>query len=461
MKNKKLLLIISSILLVLVISYLIPILIYNQDVFAKKTIINNIDISGLTIKEAQDKINKESQKNIIIKKRDGKEEKLVLGNDSPKIIFEDSLNNILSKQSRAKWLQYLISGDIHSIDFKTEYNKDKIDEKIMNLNMIINPTIQDPQDAYIEEDDGGFRIVKEVAGNRVNAEKLKEIIYENLQNQNYNIDLTNEDIYLKPNIKSDSSELMAQLKNFEKLKDLHINIDMVGATEELSFSDLKNYISFDEEGHYKFDKEKMYEDFSGYANKYNTFGSVRTFNTTKLGAIQVGGSKVDSYGFQLAIKDTVEAVIKAINEGKSDVKAVWKIPAMVRNENDDIGKTYVEIDLSRQHLWYYVNGELKLESDIVSGKDSSPTPTGVNRVWHKQRNKTLIGADWRQPVDYWMPFNWENCGMHDSNYRKAFGGKIYHRNGSHGCINMPPKKAKALYEMIKLDTPVIVYKSAK
>lgn len=40
--------------------------------------------------------------------------------------------------------------------------------------------------------------------------------------------------------------------------------------------------------------------------------------------------------------------------------------AMDRSSND-IGNTYIEVDLSRQKMWYYVDGELYVETDIVSG----------------------------------------------------------------------------------------------
>ena len=35
---------------------------------------------------------------------------------------------------------------------------------------------------------------------------------------------------------------------------------------------------------------------------------------------------------------------------------------------DDIGNTYVEIDYTSQHLWYYKDGSLVTDTGIVSGK---------------------------------------------------------------------------------------------
>lgn len=456
---RKIKIIFLSIILIALIVYIVPVVKNDNSVFLKNTTINNIDVSGLTAGEAQDEILEKSGEDITIRRRDGKEEKLPIATSDFIIDFGDSVAQELSRQNVFMWPIYRISGNNINIDIHKTYNKDSIDKKIAGLNMVINPTIQDPQDAYVKQTDTGFQIVKEVAGNRVDLEKFKNIVYNNLDKNNNLIDLTNEDVYLKPKIKSDSPEILKQLEGFKKFEGIEVTIDFVGASEKLGFQDLKEYISFNENGEIVFDDEKMIEAFTEYSKKYNTFGKVRDFNATGIGTVKVGGTNVDSYGFQLAITKTANAVKEAIKNGQKEVKAVWKIPALVRNDGDDIGNTYVEIDLTRQHLWYYVNGKLALESNIVSGKDSTPTPVGMNRVWHKERNKTLVGPGYRQPVSYWMPFNWVDCGMHDTSYRSNYGGQIYKRSGSHGCVNMPPAKAKALYEMIKLDTPVIVYKS--
>ena len=47
-----------------------------------------------------------------------------------------------------------------------------------------------------------------------------------------------------------------------------------------------------------------------------------------------------------------------------------------------------------------------------------------------------------------MPFN-GNVGMHDASWRSSFGADIYLRNGSHGCVNLPPKKAEAVYQYVE------------
>ena len=50
--------------------------------------------------------------------------------------------------------------------------------------------------------------------------------------------------------------------------------------------------------------------------------------------------------------------------------------------------------------------------------------------------------------------------MHDATWRGSFGGSIYKRNGSHGCINLPQGAAKTIFENINANFPVLVYELA-
>ena len=133
----------------------------------------------------------------------------------------------------------------------------------------------------------------------------------------------------------------------------------------------------------------------------------------------------------------------------------------IQERKNDYGNSYVEINLTAQHLFMYVDGALVVESDFVSGNLSKGyyTPTGAYGLTYKERNATLNGQDYSTPVSYWMPFA-GNVGMHDATWRGSFGGSIYKRNGSHGCVNLPYSAAKTIYENISANFPVLVYELA-
>jgi lipoprotein-anchoring transpeptidase ErfK/SrfK len=128
------------------------------------------------------------------------------------------------------------------------------------------------------------------------------------------------------------------------------------------------------------------------------------------------------------------------------------------SNGDDYGDTYVEVSLSEQHLWYYKNGALTLDSPIVTGIPNSEreTPNGMYTILYKQRDATLVGEDYEAPVAYWMPFD-TDVGFHDATWQTSFGGDRYLTYGSHGCVNMPLSAAEALYSYVQEGDTVVVY----
>ena len=130
------------------------------------------------------------------------------------------------------------------------------------------------------------------------------------------------------------------------------------------------------------------------------------------------------------------------------------------------GTSYVEVDMGEQHMWYIKDGEIVFECDVVTGKPSTPTPTGMYRVIEKMRDKVLRGEKkpdgtygYESPVDYWMRLTWSGIGLHDATWQSKFGGERYLNGyGSHGCINMPLEKAKELYNMIEIGDRVVIHK---
>ena len=127
-------------------------------------------------------------------------------------------------------------------------------------------------------------------------------------------------------------------------------------------------------------------------------------------------------------------------------------------DRECIGNTYIEINLSNQHLWFYKNGDLISEGDIVSGNTSQNhgTPSGMYELAYKQKDAVLKGQGYSCPVSYWMPFN-GGIGIHDANWRSYFGGNIYATNGSHGCINTPHYLAQKIFQNVDSGTPIVCY----
>jgi lipoprotein-anchoring transpeptidase ErfK/SrfK len=127
----------------------------------------------------------------------------------------------------------------------------------------------------------------------------------------------------------------------------------------------------------------------------------------------------------------------------------------------DVGSTYIEISLKQQHMWFYYNGKLYCETDVVTGNDDGyhNTPKGTYRIWQRMSPATLVGADYSCPVDYWLAFTYQGHGIHDSSWRSSgeYGGTTYKGNGSHGCVNTPHKAVKKIYSKAKIGCEVVIY----
>ena len=78
------------------------------------------------------------------------------------------------------------------------------------------------------------------------------------------------------------------------------------------------------------------------------------------------------------------------------------------------------------------------------------------RLHTNRKMPHLSAKNYASDVRYFMPFAY-NVGIHDASWRSTFGKEIYKTSGSHGCINVPPKKAKKLFQTLQVGTPVIAY----
>lgn len=192
------------------------------------------------------------------------------------------------------------------------------------------------------------------------------------------------------------------------------------------------------------------------SEKYSVEGTTGSFVTTHGSTIDYtvsyNGQDVDSW-------ELAEDIITCMQEGISETRdAPYED---VGDPDMPYGGTYVEVDLSSQHVWFYKNGERIVSTSMVSGKvaEGWMTPTGVYSLYEKDYAVYLEGDDYTTYVNFWMPFL-GGYGLHDATWRGSFGGDIYHYDGSHGCVNLPYDAASTIYDNISVGTKVILYGGA-
>lgn len=123
----------------------------------------------------------------------------------------------------------------------------------------------------------------------------------------------------------------------------------------------------------------------------------------------------------------------------------------------ELGNTFVEVDITDQDLYLYIDDELVLTADVVTGKKGLyDTRIGCNPIYAKQTDRYLKGDGYNVWVEYWMPFD-KGIGLHDASWRNNFSNDAY-LNGSHGCVNMKYDDAKYVYDNVEIGTNVLVHK---
>lgn len=263
-----------------------------------------------------------------------------------------------------------------------------------------------------------------------------------------------------------TEEMLQTIALYEKVEAFTacgITYDMGDGFIALSPDITSSFIALNEDGSFMLDEEEnlmlneegIEEFIDTLCAEYDTYGSTRTFLSTRGDVITIEGG---TYGNVIDREAEIAYLRQAFFDGVCEVHIPsYDREAYTRGKND-IGNTYLEVDMTMQKLYYYKNGELLFETDIVTGNTGRRmgTPEGVNFIYSMQRNRILRGPGYESPVKYWVPVK-GSIGIHDASWRKEFGGEIYKTNGSHGCINVPKDVMGELYDMLETGIPVVMF----
>lgn len=185
---------------------------------------------------------------------------------------------------------------------------------------------------------------------------------------------------------------------------------------------------------------------------YNTYQN-HLFTTHDGRVLQIKGG---TYGNKISMKTEKKELFAFLQSPDYEyIRTPEYIKEALYKGKNDIGDTYIEVDIGQQKMFYYRDGELFIETDVVTGKNNA-TREEVCYVYAKQKNRILRGPGYESFVYYWMPVS-GGIGIHDATWRSKFGGDIYIRDGSHGCVNTPISIVEQMYEVMDVGTPCILY----
>lgn len=439
----KLLSVVIGAMLLIAIALIAKEAVGNRSCFAENTYIQGIDCSGLDVQQAQEKVQDEwNSKNVYIWSFTDEIytvpiQELGL---SFKQDFTARLEGVLKEQPL-----------IGKIDCNERNVWDLVTFDRENVENVLRRYIgnsQETADVPVEfnEQFGEYTFSRSYMNNLIDVTKASEFVISELSNGESNIDISE---VAMENIKRLKKELEPINRALKTTVVYHINDT---TTVVLDFKTTKDWVYQDDSGNYQLDFDSNLENFVDQLvekAKYVEFAATGIGNV--LVEIQKGAVP------QVDKQQEIEWLRQNLGDGKEHDRYLSYIKEPMSIDLSE----YIELDITRQMVWMYRNGECILETPCVTGnlKTKHGTPTGIYHLTYKTTSAILRGRDYASYVDYWMPFN-KGIGFHDASWRKGvFGGEIYKTSGSHGCVNMPLQAAKTLYQNITSDIPIIIYKS--
>ncbi len=459
--NKKRILITAGLLLLLAGVYFGFSIYFNQHFYFRSTV-NGVDASAASASEVAKRLTDAGDDySLTITETDGSSESISAADIDLAVNADaDTVSAVLEKQNGFAWIKYLFSPMDYKSDSIVSYDEDSLQNRVDELSLLTEDhSTVTTENASCQYVDGEFKIVDEVYGDNFNAKQLYKKIASAVSTLTRELDVEEDQLYAMPTITSDDKDLQASIKLLNSKAKMKITYDLGSSSEEIPGETLASWLSC-ENGEISYDTDAMAEYISEMASKYNTVGKPKTLKTTYGATVTVPGG---TYGWKIDTEGELEQLIADLDAGDDVTRDfVYSVTAANHSGADsDYGNSYLEINLTAQHLYLYVDGVNVFDTSFVSGCVSKNTITHVGSYYvaYKQKDATLRGDNYATPVSYWMPFH-NGEGLHDATWRDRFGGSIYKTNGSHGCVNLPYSAAATIFDYVSSGFPVLVYELA-
>lgn len=429
--------------------------IYHAFHFGTNTYINEFNVSGMTFKEADKVIADElNSYQMTVNFKNG-QETIKIGDGDLNAEAAQSAKSLRSNRSPFLWFVDVFTEDSYELEYVVSYDSDKMLEFLSDSKYMDENNMEPSTDAKVIMKDGEVVIIPDVTGTVLDVDMVMDSVCAALDEYESEVNLEAEDCYVHANITSDSRFITEAAEAAEEYLSISACFDFDGYIYQIPREELSIMGYVDSKGKVKISQSNVYAYAKKLADKFSTSYTDRVFKTHDGRKILVYGGY---YGWILDPETEGEELYEYMLK-KSDFT---KEPACEKRgyaycEDNDIGYNYVEVDLSDQKVYLFVNGKKVLETDCVTGHmPGHKTPGGLYGVTYRALDVTLKGADYESKVTYWMPFNGD-IGLHDATWRSTFGDDIYTYDGSHGCVNLPYSAAATIFDNVEAGFPVVCY----
>lgn len=415
---------------------------FRQSHFGNHTTIDGVDCSWLTPKQAYHKLNEHLQDKKISFLFVDTQYDFPGSSFNLKLPSTLELEVFLAKQKKEKKFDF--SPTLFEVD------ESKLTATLKSIPNLDTASMTHAQNASVVVENDLLTILPEVPGNYIDFDRAYHLALYSLRFGSNTIDFCTITDYVA-NITS--FDLQEKVTAINQILETSISFTVPdGSTLTLDKSIMKDWIFVTSKGNYGINIDDNLPIFLEQLSE-KCADSITPFEFTGTNAEPV---TISAHNLSLDKEAEIALIKSELGTATSHTHTpIFEAP---------IGNTYVEIDISRQHIWMYVDGKCIVDSDCVTGNSGvHDTPEGYFFLTYKTTNAVLRGyndngSKYASPVSYWMPFN-GGIGLHDASWRDSFGGSIYLGNGSHGCVNLPKETAQKIYQNIDKTMPIIVYSS--
>lgn len=435
---------------------------YFTEHFLPGTQVNGFNCSYMTQEETEKLLAEKTSVYVLaIQTRGNGQESISADEIDLKYTSDGSVNRMLHEQKRFQWFLAFSQHKSWEVPSSVSYNLNKFEQVINALNCMQDN--QEPYDAYIKQNDDGFEVVPEIEGTKIDKEKLQKDISNAVTTGITLVNLEVDGCYINPTVYGD--ELTEDCKQMNELTDVVITYDFSDRKETVDRTLIKEWLSRDEDGNLMLDRDAIASYVGQLASKYDTVGMERSFSTYDNRDITVSGG---TYGWLIDQPQEADALYQAIMDKKTQVREPVYAQEAASRDTNDIGYSYVEVNLTARRLVLYKSGNPVVDTGISI---SSSTPDGVYSIEEK-KNQQTVG---NMMTDCWMSFT-DDLGIYGdpgfepgeateseadsfgSSPESDFSSDMTDWSSTEGCIVLSEEAAQELYQNVETGMPVVIYK---
>lgn len=426
--------------------------------FFPRTTLEGRKVGGYTAERLKQKMTEEIHSYALqIKEREDKTEQIPGTAISLEPEWNGTIEQLIKEQAAFAWPVQIFLKHQQTGKTMVSYDETSLKEQLMALECMDEKKQKKPVNATFSAYDAtkGFQLKPAVMGTKIDADKMLAAVTEAVEGLAESLSIEEAGAYINPKVLDDNEQLQAAIDTLNQYAKASITYQIGEHTHVLDAAEFGKWFKLNKKLQPVFNQELVEDYVDSLSKTYNTCYAAKKLKTSYGKEVTISNSH---YGWKVDKDAEKSQIIADIKAGKPVTRDLHYSMTANSHGTNDYGDSYVEINLTAQHLFLYKDGKLVIETDFVSGNVArhNASPTGAFGIFGMRKNAVLRGDGYATPVSYWMPFA-GNVGMHDATWRKRFGGTIYKTGGSHGCINLPLSAAKTIFEAVENNYPVLVY----